>query len=68
MVVVMLLIYSVLHCLYSDGNKITTTTISYEVALRWMSLDLAEEKSTLVEAMPLPGLVITQIYTALWSH
>ena len=26
MVVVMLLIYSVLHCLYSVGNKITTTT------------------------------------------
>ena len=28
MVVVMLLMYSVLHCLYSVGNKITTTTMS----------------------------------------
>ena len=28
MVVVMLHIYFVLHCLYSVGNKITTTTVS----------------------------------------
>ena len=35
MVVVMLLIYSVLHCLYSVGNKITTTTIR----IRWIYID-----------------------------
>ena len=31
MVVVMLLIYAVLHCLYSVGNKITTTTTKTQI-------------------------------------
>ena len=36
MVVVMLLIYSVLHCLYSVGNKITTiTTVQPGCAVLW---------------------------------
>ena len=40
MVVVMLLMYSVLHCLYSVGNKITTTTTTtttwHDVDLEWI--------------------------------
>ena len=36
MVVVMLLMYSVLHCLYSVGNKITTTTTTtHDCVIKW---------------------------------
>ena len=44
--------------------------ISYEIALRWMPLDLTDDKSTLVQVMawcrqatkPLPEPMLTQIY------
>ena len=46
--------------------------ISCEIVLRWMSLDLTDDKSTLVQVMagtkPLPEPMLTQIYVALLCH
>ena len=42
--------------------------ISYEIALRWMPLDLTDDKSTLVQVphgtKPLPEPMLTQVYVA----
>ena len=51
--------------------------ISYEIALRWMPLDLTDDKSTLVQVInglvpsgnkPLPEPMLTQISVAIWQH
>ena len=46
--------------------------ISCEIVLIWMSLDLTDDKSTLVQVMPgtkpLPEPMLTQIYVALLCH
>ena len=44
--------------------------ISYEIALRWMPLDLTDDKSILVPSgnKPLPEPMLTQIYVAKWRH
>ena len=55
MVVVMLLMYSVLHCLYSVGNKITTVETLYStIYYSKYFIELNFEKSTQ--------------YVALWTH
>ena len=49
MVVVMLLIYAVLHCLYSVGNKITTTTTnkkSKEIESSLLLREMGEKEET----------------------
>ena len=47
--------------------------IFYEIALRWMPLDLTDDKSTLVQVMAwcrqaLPEPMFTQLYVAKWRH
>ena len=48
--------------------------ISCEIAVRWMSVDLCDDKSTLVEAIrplgtkPLTEPMLTQFYAAIWHH
>ena len=63
MVVVMLLMYSVLHCLYSVGNKITTTATScyfwkLKVCL-WLQL---------IAPTPCQGKYILQVPNPIISH
>ena len=36
----------------TNGILYNTVEIAYEFALRWMSLDLTDEKSALVQVMP----------------
>ena len=48
--------------------------LSHEISLRWMLLNLTDSKSTLAQVMawlgtkPLPELMLTQMYGALWHH
>ena len=46
---------------------------SYEIALKWMPLDLTDDKSTLDQVMvwcnmPLPEPILTQIFVAMWRY
>ena len=49
-------------------------SVSREIALRWMSLDFTDGKSTLVQVMawcstkPLPEPMLIQIYVAIWHQ
>ena len=48
-------------------------SIFCEIALMWLSLDLTNDKSTLVQVMPsgnkpLPEPMLTQISDAIWHH
>ena len=47
--------------------------ISYEIALKWMPLDLTDDKSTLDQVMvwcnmPSPEPILTQIFVAMWRY
>ena len=46
--------------------------ISCEIALRWLSLDLTDDKSTLIQVpdgtKPLSEQMLTQIYVAIFCH
>ena len=47
-----------------------------EIALSWLSLELTDDKSVLVQVMtwvssgnmPLPKPMFTQLYVAIWQH
>ena len=47
--------------------------IFYEIALRWISMNPTDDKSTILQAMawyrqPLPEPMLTQISVAIWRH
>ena len=49
--------------------------ISYEIVLRWTSLDLTDDKSTLIQVMTsgkelqeLPEPILSKFYDAIWCH
>ena len=40
--------------------------VSYEIALKWLSQDLADDKYKWLGVKPLPEPMLTQIYVTIW--
>ena len=68
MVVVMLLICSVLHCLYSVGNKITTTTTTTTILTFCVCAQPIRDGVTLLRRLSLTGRIHRMIPADLCNH